>query len=51
MTKPYNGSPITALEYLKYSFDVKVIDNKNWFYNDPDDNNMINDKDIEILYF
>lgn len=50
MTKPYNASPISAMDYIKESFEVKVIDEVHWYYNDQDDQNMMNDKDIGRLY-
>lgn len=50
MTKPYNASPLSTLDSFKYSLDVKVMDNKNGYYNSPDDKNMMKDKDIGVLY-
>ena len=50
MTKPYNASPWSAYGAIQDSFKLKVIDEVNWYYNEGDDVNLINDKDLRILH-
>ena len=49
MTKPYNASPISTIDYIKESFDVKMVDDKNWYYNAPEEEAMIDDRTLEFF--